>query len=118
MSVQHIRKWCRAFAEGRTEVHDEERSGRPRVSDAIVQKINSELPNDRRVTVRELVERIPEASHGTIERTLTETLGYRRVCARWVPRMLTDGHKEQRHMEQPRVGTRNKPTSLVKHRSF
>ncbi|KAL1476335.1 hypothetical protein MTO96_036578 [Rhipicephalus appendiculatus] len=106
MSVQHFRKWRRAFAEGRTEVHDEERSGRPPVSDAIVQKINSELLNDGRVTVRGLVERIPEASRGTIERTLKETLGYRKVCARWVPRMLTDGEKKQRPKDQPHVGTR------------
>ncbi|CAK1580161.1 unnamed protein product [Parnassius mnemosyne] len=95
MSVQHVRKWCRAFAECRMEVHDEEQIGRPPVSDAIVQEINSELLKDPRVTVREL-ERIPEASHGTLEITLIKTLSYRRVCARWVPRMLTDEHKEQR----------------------
>ncbi|CAK1601570.1 unnamed protein product [Parnassius mnemosyne] len=84
MSVQHVRKWCRAFAKDRTEVQDEERSGRPPVSDAIVEKINSELLKNQRVTVRELVERIPETSHGTVERPLTKTLGYRKVCARWV----------------------------------
>ena len=44
MSVQHFRKWCGAFAEGRTmEIHYEERNGRPPVSDAIVRKKNSEL---------------------------------------------------------------------------
>ena len=43
MSVQHFHKWDRAFADGRTEIHDEERNRRPPVSDAIVQKNNSEL---------------------------------------------------------------------------
>jgi hypothetical protein len=29
MSIQHVRKWCREFKDGRTDVHDEQRSGRP-----------------------------------------------------------------------------------------
>jgi hypothetical protein len=32
MSVQHVGKWCREFKDGRTDVHDEQRSGRPSVS--------------------------------------------------------------------------------------
>ena len=38
ISVQHVRKWCREFSEGRTDVHDEQRSGRPSVSDEVVAK--------------------------------------------------------------------------------
>ena len=29
MNRGNVRKWCRLFKEGRTNVHDEERSGRP-----------------------------------------------------------------------------------------
>ncbi|XP_068207786.1 histone-lysine N-methyltransferase SETMAR-like [Palaemon carinicauda] len=39
ISVQHVGKWCREFSEGRTDVHDEQRSGRPSVSDEVVAKI-------------------------------------------------------------------------------
>jgi histone-lysine N-methyltransferase SETMAR len=33
MSVQHLRKWCREFKDGRTDFHDEQHSGRPSVLD-------------------------------------------------------------------------------------
>jgi len=29
MNRQNVTKWCREFSEGRTDVHDEQRSGRP-----------------------------------------------------------------------------------------
>ena len=29
MNWQNATKWCREFSEGRTDVHDEQRSGRP-----------------------------------------------------------------------------------------
>jgi hypothetical protein len=29
MNRQNVRKWCREFSEGMTDVHDEQRSGRP-----------------------------------------------------------------------------------------
>lgn len=96
MSVQMVRHWCREFSNGRKDVHDEERSGRPAVSESIVEKIEREMLQNRRITIRELVDRIPGSSYGTVERILTEKLGYHKCCARWVPRMLTAEHKEKR----------------------
>jgi hypothetical protein len=29
MSDEMVRRWCRMFSEGRTDVHDDDRSGRP-----------------------------------------------------------------------------------------
>jgi hypothetical protein len=41
ISVQHVRKWCREFKDGRagTDVHDEQRSGWPSVSDETITKV-------------------------------------------------------------------------------
>jgi hypothetical protein len=36
---------------------------------------------------------IPEVSKTTIHEAVAEKLGYRKLCARWVPKMLTDNHK-------------------------
>jgi len=96
ISVQHVRKWCREFSEGRTEVHDEQRSGRPSVSDDVVDKVERILLEDRRITINELSFRIPDIASTTIHKIVTEKLGYSKVCARWVPRMLTESHKEKR----------------------
>ena len=41
MNAASVRKWCTIFRNGRTDVHDAERSGRPSViTDALKQKVN------------------------------------------------------------------------------
>jgi len=40
MNRQNVTKWCHEFSEGRTVVHDEQRSGRPPlISDDLLQEI-------------------------------------------------------------------------------
>ena len=46
--------------------------------------------------IRELHHIIPEVSKTTIQEAVREKLGYRKLCARWVPKMLTDDHKTKR----------------------
>ena len=96
MDVKNLRKWCREFTAGRTEIHDEERSGRPSISDETVAKMGQIVRQDRRITLDDLCILVPEVSRSTIGRTLTEKLEYQKVCARWVPRMLTEHHQRQR----------------------
>jgi transposase len=62
MSVQHLHKWCRKFKDGRTDVHDEQRSGQPSVSDETIAKVEETMLKDRRVTVWELCEMIHDVS--------------------------------------------------------
>ena len=50
---------------------------------------------DRRLTVRDIAE-MCDLSKSTVYRILTENFGMKRVSARWVPRLLTDEHKERR----------------------
>jgi len=95
MDVKNVRKWCREFTAGRTEIHDE-RSGRPSISDETVAKVEQIMHQDRRITLDDLCILVPEVSRSTIGKTLTEKLEYQKVCARWVPRMLTEDHQRQR----------------------
>jgi transposase len=60
--LQHVRKWCREFKDERTDVHDEQCSGRPSVSDETIAKVEETMLKDRRVTVRELCEMNPDVS--------------------------------------------------------
>ena len=54
MSDSKVRQWCRLFEEGRTNVHDEESSGRPSViTDGLVEKVNATLRGNRRFTISE-----------------------------------------------------------------
>ena len=64
---QNVTKWCREFSEGRTDVHDEQRSGRSSlISDDLPQEIEGEIRTNRRVTIRELHHVIPEVSKTTV----------------------------------------------------
>ena len=76
ISVQHVRKWCREFSKGRTDIHDERWSGRPSISDKVVAKIERILFEDRRITIRELAAQVPEVSEKSIDTILTERLGH------------------------------------------
>jgi hypothetical protein len=46
MSVHHVRKWCREFKDRRTDVHDEQRSGWPSVSDEMIAKVEETMLKD------------------------------------------------------------------------
>jgi hypothetical protein len=88
MNRQNVTKRCRELCEGRTDVHDEQRSGRPSlISDDLLQEIG-DIRANRRLTITQLHHIIPEVSKTTIHEALTEKLGYRMV-----PKMLTDDHK-------------------------
>ena len=54
------------------------------------------MRKDRRVSLDDLCVSIPEVSRTTIYRILTDKLQYRKVCATWVPGMLTEDHKQLR----------------------
>jgi len=55
MSDGMVRKWIRMFNEGRENVHDEARSGRPAsVNDDLIRKFNERVHDDRRFTVSNL----------------------------------------------------------------
>jgi len=67
MSDGMVRKWGRMFNEGRKNLHDEARSGRPSlVNDDLVRKVKEKVRDDRRFTISELSLHFPQ-----ISRTLT-----------------------------------------------
>lgn len=97
MNRQNVAKWVREFREGRSSVHDEERSGRPSVvTDGFVQEVDQLIREDRRLTLDELLEKCPGVSRTVLHDVISERLGYRKLSARWVPKMLTDEHKQKR----------------------
>ena len=58
-----IREWVRMFKEGRENVHDEARSGRPSlVNDDLVRKVNERVRDDRLFTISDLSLHFPQIS--------------------------------------------------------
>ncbi|GFT62412.1 hypothetical protein TNCV_4717761 [Trichonephila clavipes] len=67
-----VRRWVRDFKNGRTDVHDEARAGRPSASDETIAKVEAAMLEDRRTTVRT----VRKDSKTTIDKILTEHLGF------------------------------------------
>ena len=91
MSDRRVREWCKKFRDGQTDLHDE--GGQERhsiVTDELVQKVDQCLRVKRRFMTSELSKEFPQTSRTTLYRTVTDRLGYRTFCARWVPKQLTD----------------------------
>jgi len=83
------------FRNGRTDVHDVERSGRPSViTDALKQTLNRIIRENRHFTISEVYEQCPEVSRTVVYEIVTKHLQYRKIGALWVPRMLTDAHNK------------------------
>ena len=97
MSDGMVRKCVRMFNEGGENVHDEVRSGRPSlVNDDLVRKVNERERDDRRFTISDLSMHFPQISRTLFYDIVSNHLGYRKMCARWVAKMLTEKHKKQR----------------------
>jgi transposase len=72
MSEGTVRQWCRMFKDGRTNVHNEERSGRPAVvSDDLVQNVDQNICERSRFTISELSYELPQISHALLYEIIT-----------------------------------------------
>jgi len=79
-----VRKWVRMFNEGRENVHDEARSGRPSlVKDDLVPKVNERVRGDRRCTISDLSLHFPQISRTLLYGIVSSHLGRRRPHSMW-----------------------------------
>ncbi|UYV77595.1 hypothetical protein LAZ67_15001659 [Cordylochernes scorpioides] len=60
MDIKNVRKWCREFNEGRINVHDKQRSGRPSLPESSVARIDEMVRANRRITLEEIEDGLNE----------------------------------------------------------
>jgi len=97
MKKTAVYMWVKRFSEGRESVTDEERSGRPATSrtEENTAKSRQILRENRRLTVRSIAEQV-NIDRETVRKILTENLDMRKVCAKMVPKELTEKQKQRR----------------------
>jgi len=79
MSDGMVRKWVPISNEGRENLHDVARSGRPYlVNDDLVRKVNERVRNDRRFTISDLSLHFPQIARTLLYDIVSCHLGYRR----------------------------------------
>ena len=92
ISRTQVYHWCNLFEAGHSDLTDREGRGRSTTakSEDNVKRVDELIRQDRRLKLHEI------ASSLEISETSAHRIGYRKVSARWVPKQLTDNHKEQR----------------------
>ncbi|XP_060575741.1 protein GVQW3-like [Ruditapes philippinarum] len=88
--------WHKRFREGQTEITDSARSGRPGNDQRSIQDVKDVIAKDRRKSIYDIADTVG-LCHGTVHMIVTKLfLNMNKVCARWVPRLLTDENKATR----------------------
>jgi histone-lysine N-methyltransferase SETMAR len=95
--LRTVQRWSKAFLEGREEVEDEQRSGRPvtETTTENIDQIRDLIDDDPYLTVDEIEEQTG-LSHGTVQRIISDYLQLRKITARYVPKHLTNSQKTER----------------------
>ena len=90
-SYAQVKFWVGEFKRRRTSLEDEARSGRPldATDEEMCKKVRDLVYSDRRIQVEEIAQALG-ISHGSVSTILHDSLGMRKLTARWVPKSLSD----------------------------
>lgn len=96
-SATTVKRWYADLKRGRTDTNDAERPGRPNsaVVPENIKKVHKIVLADRKLKLREIAEELM-ISEGSAFTILHKHLSMRKLCSKWVPRLLTVDQKQQR----------------------
>jgi histone-lysine N-methyltransferase SETMAR len=91
--------WHRRFKDGREDVKGDPRSGQAKTqgTDVNVNRVRTLVRSYRRVGVRVTAEKL-NTNRGTVRQIVKEDLEMRKISAKIVSRILTDGQKRRLHV--------------------
>ena len=95
ISMRTVFRWVKAFKAGKFSV--DTRPGRPKtsVTKANITAVKIVVEQDARLSVKDIAS-CTGISEGSEQTILKKRLDLRKVCARWVPHLLTEEQKTQR----------------------
>ena len=91
----NVYRWYKMFSEGREDVNDEERVGRPSMSttEENIDEVKKIVLVNRRITVREVADDL-NISIGSCHSIFTNHLGMTPVAAKFVPKLFNFDQKQ------------------------
>ena len=97
ISMRTVFRWVKAFKAGKFSVEDDTRPGRPKTSatKANMAAVKIVVEQDARLSVKDIAS-CTGISEGSVQIILKTRFDLRKVCARWVPHLLTEEQKTQR----------------------
>ena len=89
--------WHKRFKEGRESVRDDERCGRSKEVNTpeLMGQIENFMDKDRHVSIETISAKF-DVSVGIVHTIIREELKMRKICAKFVPRVLREDQKERR----------------------
>ena len=97
MNQASVFEWHKRFKEGRESVRDYERCGRSKEvrTPELIGQIKNFMDKDRCVSIKTIGAQF-DVSVGTVHKSTREELKMRKICAKFVPRVLREYQKERR----------------------
>jgi hypothetical protein len=97
LSRARVFEWHRRFLGGREDMEDDERPGRPVTmkTDENVDKVRTMVRNNHRLSIRMIAEEL-NVDKGTVRQILKENLKMKKVCAKMVPKNLSEDQQLNR----------------------
>ena len=97
MNQASVFEWHKRFKEGRESVRDDERCGRSKEvrTPELIGQIKNFMDKDRRVSIETISAQF-DVSVGTVHIIIHEELKMRKICTKFVPRVLREDQKERR----------------------
>ena len=97
ISMRTVFRWVKAFKAGKFSVEDDTRPRRPKtsVTQANIAAVKIVVEQDARLSVKDIAS-CTGISECSVQTILKKRLDLRKVCARWVPHLLTEEQKTQR----------------------
>ena len=97
ISVRTVFRWVKAFETGKSSVEDDTHPGRLKtsVTKANIAAVKIVVEQDARLSVKDIAS-CTCISEGCVQTILKKHLDLRKVCARWVPHLLTEEQRTQR----------------------
>ena len=96
-SYATVTRWYREFHAGREDFQDDPRSGRPAtaVTEENIAAVQNMIADDPRITQVMIATHLNIGS-AAVDSILHDHLRVRKLCARWIPHVLTDAQKRAR----------------------
>ena len=87
-------RWVKAFKAGKFSVEDDTHPGRPKtsVTKANIAAVKIMVRQDAQLSVKDIAS-CTGISEGSVQTILKKRLDLRKICARWVPHLLTEEQK-------------------------
>nr|APL98289.1 putative DD34D transposase [Bactrocera tryoni] len=94
LSRSNVHEWFKRFQEGREDLCDDQKSGRPKsvITQNNIEKVQEFIKNEPKSSLR-YMEMELNITKDSIHRILIDKLGLRKVCSKFVPHKLTEEQK-------------------------